>query len=332
MDTTESLVNLSQSATSDPITKETKPLLIASACILIVICFIGVVGNLFVIVAVLLSRRLHTATNAFIVTLSCVDTLSALALPFQAGALLGAASSHQTPYILVCEVVGALTCVVNFWSFSLLVIIAFNRYVVVTRPPQTQQKLFSPGKIAAVLVIVLGFPILMLIIFLIVDRVHFGLFNHLCGVVKGAMFNYLFGACTLTSMAAMAFCYISIYMHVRDHVRKVRNSIRASTNSIRVRREERRDLDQQITRNLFTVVLCYFVCLAPATVTFFTSIHPTLFVIFFLIMSVNYCLNPIIYAWRHPVFRKVFRCMLTRRFEDIEDPSHWVRNMLTQST
>lgn len=342
VNTTESPMNFSQ-PTTNSVTHNMgiNPYLMAPACILIVICIVGLIGNMFVIVAVALSRRLQTPTNAFVVTLSCVDFLSALVLPFQAGALLGATDAH-TPYVLVCEVVGAITCVVNFWSFSLLVVIAFGRYLIITRPSQNPQMLFSQRKIAAVIVLVLAIPIILLIIFLCVGRVHFGLFNHLCGVVKGRTYNYLVGACTLISMVAMVFCYVGIYSHVRNHVQKVRNSMRQSmrvdvqgnpTMSIRARERkvDPRQLDEQITRNLFVVVLFFFVCIAPTTVTFFTFIDPPIFIVFYVIMSLNYCVNPIIYAWRHPVFRKVFRCMIARRLEDIKEPSQWIRKILTPS-
>ena len=108
---------------------------IAAASFLIVICIFGIVGNILVIVAVQLTRRLQTSTNVFVVTLSCTDLLTSLTLPFQASALLWTAEARPA-FAVVCEVIGALSFIFNGWSIITLIAIAFNRYILITQTSQ----------------------------------------------------------------------------------------------------------------------------------------------------------------------------------------------------
>ena len=59
------------------------------AVLYLMVVVLGIFGNTLVILAVLLSKKLRTATNAFVVSLSVADLLTCLGLPWDAAATLG---------------------------------------------------------------------------------------------------------------------------------------------------------------------------------------------------------------------------------------------------
>eukprot|EP00057_Strongylocentrotus_purpuratus_P021687 XP_011676161.1 PREDICTED: alpha-1D adrenergic receptor-like [Strongylocentrotus purpuratus] len=256
---------------------------LATAIILVVICIVGIVGNIFVIVAVQLTRRLQTFTNVFVVVLSCTDFLTAMTLPF----------------------------------------------------------------------FILSYPLCSVILFGTTGWAVFGEKCNTCAVVDGRAFNLLSGISMVTLMVAILYFYLKIYLHVRNHVRKVhdklenqnpqpsstqQSSVECKTTkknykqeSIKKVRPNRKNTEAKITKNMLFVVLCFFVCMLPITVNLFaTELNPTMVAYFVVFLSVNCSLNPIIYAWKHPVIHQVFRCMLNRRLRDVEEPSRWLRDHLSK--
>lgn len=325
---------------------------LAAAIILVVICIVGIVGNIFVIVAVQLTRRLQTFTNVFVVVLSCTDFLTAMTLPFQGGALLGLVDAYPA-FAVVCEVIGGLSFIFNGWSIITLIVIAFNRYTLITQQSQTYRRIFCKKNIAIMLAVILSYPLCSVILFGTTGWAVFGEKCNTCAVVDGRAFNLLSGISMVTLMVAILYFYLKIYLHVRNHVRKVhdklenqnpqpsstqQSSVECKTTkknykqeSIKKDRPNRKNTEAKITKNMLFVVLCFFVCMLPITVNLFaTELNPTMVAYFVVFLSVNCSLNPIIYAWKHPVFHQVFRCMLNRRLRDVEEPSRWLRDHLSK--
>ena len=84
--------------------------IIPAAIIFTIECIIGVVGNVFVIVAVTLSKRLQTITNVFVLMLACADIFSALLVPVEfITAIFGALEDFH----IACSVTGAIALISN---------------------------------------------------------------------------------------------------------------------------------------------------------------------------------------------------------------------------
>ena len=79
-----------------------------------------------------------------------------------------------------------------------------------------------------------------------------------------------------------------------------------NTNEVVNRREV------EITKNLFLVVCLFVVCWLPNCIIISTSENSVLLLYFTLMAGANSLLNPIIYGFRHPNFREVFKRILCR--------------------
>ena len=200
---------------------------ITAASVLVIISVVGLIGNVFVVVAVTLSRRLQTITNVFVVTLGCVDLLTALTLPLQAGAMLGAADDNAT-YSVVCSVISAMLLVFTGCSSFVLIVIAFNRYFLITQPLQRYRRVFSKRNVCVLLIMTLAYPTSIIIVFTSTGWAVFGLKNCICGVVEGLAFTVVLGITTVFLMVTILFFYIKIFLHIRNHRRKLEHGIESN--------------------------------------------------------------------------------------------------------
>lgn len=82
-----------------------------------------------------------------------------------------------------------------------------------------------------------------------------------------------------------------------------------------------------VTKNLFYVLCTYILCLTPYTLCIIISNTEELVPYVAAILCLNSCLNPIIYATKHPDFKKTFRGILCCRVADIPDPIAAVRSI-----
>ncbi|XP_041460983.1 putative tyramine receptor 2 [Lytechinus variegatus] len=101
------------------------------------------------------------------------------------------------------------------------------------------------------------------------------------------------------------------------------------------RRSRQRDKDEMaITKNLLMVVFVSYLCIMPEMGCLFVRfVHgPVCACLYsFTILVCNHCINPIVYAYRHPIFKPVLRCLLRRRLSDIPEPSPWLRRFMARN-
>ncbi|XP_038068618.1 beta-3 adrenergic receptor-like [Patiria miniata] len=86
-----------------------------------------------------------------------------------------------------------------------------------------------------------------------------------------------------------------------------------------------------ITRSLFLVVLVFFVLVAPyfVTVSVISDISKKFIPFLGMICVSNSCMNPMIYASRHPDFKTVIRCIVLCRLSKIPMKSSLLRRVLS---
>ncbi|XP_072167101.1 G-protein coupled receptor moody-like [Diadema setosum] len=164
-------------------------------------------------------------------------------------------------------------------------------------------------------------------------------------------------------------CYIKIWLYIRRHVRRLRTHSSIKSNNtepshledLSSTQEQHTDTqvgssphgqgapngstvdkkrrprsvstrEIEITKNLFYVVCAFFVCIIPYAITLTLPVDPILDLLV-LYASVplmfNGCVNPMIYAYKHPTMKVVFRYILKCRVGEIPKPSKCLRRVLS---
>lgn len=318
---------------------------VIGATILCIISLIGIFGNSLVILAVSVSKKLHTITNVFVVSLSITDLLTCAILPFQSLGLVHPAKWPLNPTF--CQVVGASVYILTLTSVFTLANIAFNRYYLITRRREAYQRLYKPSKLCLMQTLAWLQAILCLAIpeLINIETLGYSDEQHWCswlskpedpiGIYETIAFVNIFLAFLL-----ILFCYVKIFMRVREQRKVMANknlpseptagpSAATDTQPENPQnpqdKPEIRKRDSQINKNLFSVVCAFFFSVMPHTLCVLIPGHEIPSIYTFILMSVNCCINPLIYADKHPHFKQVFRCLLRCQYDKIPNPVSWVR-------
>ncbi|XP_063951751.1 5-hydroxytryptamine receptor 1F-like [Lytechinus pictus] len=347
----------------------------------------GTTGNVMVLLAVALSRKLQTSTNTFVVSLSVSDLLASLVQPLQVAGMLGK-DGWPLPDI-VCKIVAgvAITCV----SCSVITIsmIGVNRFVLITRSKEAYQRAFSTKFLAAMIIFSWMYPIVTLVLpqvsgrhgrlgydpstrLCIWDFAHPSakIYVDLAAVLVGfrpasydAIYDVERSLCSwrflhtyvlrrttlgenplmsLTTFNLTLFSYLLIFRHVRNSALITRSKssvISRRPSAVVSRKRYRKQIELVITRNLLYVICGFFCCVIPYTGLFLAlpflegtllrlGLHISSYAAVLLVL--DSCLNPVIYAWKHPHFKYVFGCMVRCRWQDIPEPSKYLARILRQ--
>ena len=307
-----------------------------------IVAVIGFCGNSLVILAVVLSRKLRTFTNVFVVNLALADLSTCTCLPWIAIAIVSEDGWELPDWI--CTVNGFWIIVCLGSSINTLACIAINRYVLITKKPSTYSGLYTPWKIAVMVTITWTLPILISIVPLVSEVGEFG--N-----------NHQFSTCTWDSQAPGAdlfalivaiayypiqlltiiFCYLSIYLHIRKHVKKMKASMELSSISANIshtpqqsettspqehrqhrnKRIRRRQID--VTKNLFYIVCGFLIFITPYVIVNVSHTDSHIFIYTAVLLLCNSCVNFFVYAAKHSDFKKVFKCIFTCNVESIPE-------------
>ncbi|KAJ8034748.1 G-protein coupled receptor moody [Holothuria leucospilota] len=125
---------------------ESYPQRVIIAVLLIVVFVLGTTGNSLTIFAVILSRKLQTVTNVFVINLAVADLLTCLTISFSIVAKLRTsdwpAATHWT-----CSIAGGILLMCIGVSVYTLATIALNRYILITKT-SLFWKIYKPPVIA----------------------------------------------------------------------------------------------------------------------------------------------------------------------------------------
>lgn len=193
---------------------------IAVACLLAFIFVVGIIGNGLVLMAVTVSRKLQTSTNAFVVSLSVTDFVTCLVLPFQISGVLSR-TGWMLPYAL-CNIVGGVAISSAIASVITLAQIAVNRYVIITSERRRYERIFSRRNVIFMVSFSWLFPMLTMVFPQAIGYGRIGYTNKykLClmdGNHKYAPI-YEFGAAfiQLTCFIVITVCYGLIYRFLQQ--------------------------------------------------------------------------------------------------------------------
>ncbi|XP_071490659.1 rhodopsin, GQ-coupled-like [Diadema antillarum] len=360
---------LSNNSTNEDFVSDTAAIIMS--VFLNIIAVIGIVGNSVVVLAVLFSRKLRTATNVFVIALSITDLLVCLTLPFQTVALVSADGWPLDDWL--CAAIGGITSICFGASVLLLVLIAVNRFCVITRPRKSCQRFYKVRNLALMVSAAYLYPFVMFAILPIagIGQLGYSKSYRICAWdedhPKGEVNDYVVALTFGLSFVIIIVCYVRIYRFVRDHHQKmlarrgqqdgneipVENDftsfdntdtqpttpsyLSTSANVNNKVNEPRRPTgmktavnrrEVEITKNLFVVICSFFLCLAPYCVSLALPKGSPFSIFTGLPLMSNACINPIIYSFKHPLFKVVIRCLLCCRYSDIPKPSPTLKKLL----
>ncbi|XP_038073308.1 alpha-1D adrenergic receptor-like [Patiria miniata] len=296
------------------------------------VAVVGFAGNSMVILAVVLSRKLQTRTNAFVVNLAVADLVTCSTAPFTTLALF---SMNGWPLpLIVCSVIAGLFYTSLACSIMNLALIAINRFVLITKSSKTYRSIYTPKKIAAMLVFTWGYPALVCC-FPLFGIGRWGYSEKYKTCTQDTSYETsdllsLLGSVIVypIPLIILFVCYFKIYRHITGHMKKLSgkgveladtaNSTIASTGNSPASFSKRQ---VEITKNLFYVVCAFVLCLAPYAIALMIPPSDPVIPWTAMIIIFNSAINPIIYGAKHPHFKEVFRHMLRCRYHMIPEPS-----------
>ncbi|XP_038061445.1 beta-3 adrenergic receptor-like [Patiria miniata] len=320
-----------------------------------ILIVLAIGGNSLVLVAVVRTKKLQNVTNVFVVNLSVADTLSSFGFLWSVPGMASTTPGYPLESDGPCVAAGGLLLIAVGCSVSTLGNIALNRCILITRPKETYQWLYTPKKIALMVLVSWLIPFCAIVVPPLcgVGDLGFDPESRTCNDVdphpRAASYDKVQFACIFpVPLLVVIVSYILIWRHVKRHFRNLRNNtinLQSTTKPSESGSTSKPDLSNNalsishknlvessprhisgssdhlsrmrndqlaITKNLFVVVLAFLVCFSPFALMIITK-SSRYYLYGALILFFNGCINPLIYAAKHPHFRPVLRSMVRCR-------------------
>ncbi|XP_038044298.1 allatostatin-A receptor-like [Patiria miniata] len=307
---------------------------------------LGTVGNCFVVAAVVLSKKLRTTTNVFVVNLAVADILTSLFVPWQAVGLLGGEEWPIPGASWVCAMAAFVIVVTFGCSINSLALIAVNRWVGITKSRVTTRRIYTARKLALMVIFSWAIPLGCALLPVLTDFGELGyekLYSSCTWVIEESVYYSIFISAMYypIQLILITVCYTSIFCYVCKTSRRM---TRANAPSISeevcgqgANRAMRRKLWKRqvdVTKNLLYIVLAFVLCLTPyfVTIVFSSDWSRQLVPWAAAILFCNSCVNPFIYATSHPVFKEAFGYMVRCQKIPTSGASHQTRYAATTNT
>ncbi|KAJ8041570.1 Rhodopsin, GQ-coupled [Holothuria leucospilota] len=301
---------------------------------------LGIVGNSFVLLAVALSKRLQTVANIFVINLAIADILTC-------SLLIGYYVSNWIEYFqgldIFCIIIVALTQACVGCSIYTLASISVNRYVIITRSIRFYQLTFQPRVVAPWIISIWSVSIAVSIFPPLacgIGELGYDWDSSQCNPKsshpKAMVYEIILTVFYFpVPLVVTIVCYTFVYLHLRLHNKRMKHHIyhdglnmtststsndedrpvtKVSRPSSGLKTISRRQI--QITKNLFIIFCAFLLCMMPHAIC---SVIGCAGNVTRIIVSLHNVINPFIYGISHPLFREVFKCILTLR--PIREPS-----------
>ncbi|CAF0759575.1 unnamed protein product [Rotaria sordida] len=309
--------------------------------LLVIVMFIGVIGNLLVIYVVLNYGRLKTVTNTYLLHLALSDFIFLSGIPFFASVVITRAWIFGG---FICKLFFLTQGVNQYTSVIILALLAFDRYLAVCHSPKSiiWRSRVNPN-LLLLLTWILSF-ILMLPIMAFTTTETSSTLKVLCTIIfpysNSHLLYYIFFIYTsiitfVLPFGLMIYFYIQIALRLKH---KVSQQHRRSRSSARTRRK--------VSILVLAVISVHILCcspywtfqimaiseLLPQTSSLLAPIsNMTQFLLF-----VNSSTNPILYAFLSGIFRlsfkHVFYCCLSTNDHQYLHATKVTKRNLTLST
>ncbi|XP_042349198.1 trace amine-associated receptor 13c-like [Plectropomus leopardus] len=267
--------------------------------------------NLLVIISISHFRQLHTTTNLLLLSLAVSDFLVGL-IVMPAEIILA-----ETCWFLgdlICAVYYLLPFIIVSASVESMVLISVDRYVAICYPLHYPNKVtFKRVRLAISLCWICSLLVSIVI-----------LYDHL---KKPGTYNSCYGECVvdiagdvdlvlnfIIPISIIIILYMRVFVVAVSQARALRSHITAVTlQRSRTVTDKRSELKAARTLGIVVAVflMCYcpYYCLALTGGTIMIGSSAEAFMSF--LMYFNSCLNPVIYAFFYPWFRKAVRLIVT---------------------
>lgn len=222
-------------------------------------------------------------------------------------------------------------------SINNLMCIAINRYVMIIHKRVTYLRLFSPKCTMIAILLTWLIPVCLVIIPSATGYIKLGFEPKYssCTWVKAEshpqFHAILFMVFCPVQLATIFLSYGKIFYHIFSHAKKVRHldrqpSTSSTTSEVHepqanANTDRNNKLQAQVSKNLFSVVCTFLLCVSPYSFSLILPKTERFIPIAGVILTANSCVNPLIYAAKHPHFRTVFRCIITMKFKEIPERS-----------
>ncbi|XP_071157126.1 melatonin receptor type 1B-A-like [Mytilus edulis] len=281
---------------------------------LVVSCITGLIGNTLVIGAVMISKKLRTTGNMFIVNLAIADFIVILIVePFNYIGIINGAG----PYIenvWLCHFVAIICVMACVCSMMNLAAVAVNRYIMINKF-QLYKRIFTKRKT------ILMCTSLWFIAFLIELPNLTGWGGHTFDLkTLGCSFDRLISLSYTIFLSVTAlyiplslilFCYVKIYLYVRQSRRHIAMSVKCKTRNKKGRKDEVR-----LARTFFIVFISFLICWTPYDLTLFldrSDKWPSwLYILFMQVGHFNSSVNSILYGLTNRHFREGYKQFLSK--------------------
>nr|XP_054767434.1 5-hydroxytryptamine receptor 4-like [Lytechinus pictus] len=306
----------------------------------IIIATLGIFGNSMVVLGVILCRKLRTVTNIFVVNLAVADLLTALTIPWNAVALLSRSGWPLPEWVCVVVALVSFTCV--GCSLFTLATIAINRWLVITQSLNAFRRVYTPVNLTFMILAIWSVPFLVALVPPMVGLGELGYadkYSTCSHKTTHPLSDYYSVLQTLifypVPLVIIIVCYVKVYLHVKRHMKAMTEQAEGSSTSMHASLKRQSSQQQlrlskrqvEITKNLFYVVLAFLICITPYGVALMIPPSDPAIPWTAAILLCNSCVNPMIYATKHPNFKLVFRYMLTCKCHRIPEQSEFLRSV-----
>ncbi|XP_038053930.1 alpha-1D adrenergic receptor-like [Patiria miniata] len=330
------------------------------AIMYLIVILLGTVGNSLVILAVILSKKLRTTTNTFVVSLGVADLSTCLVLPWSVVAMLSMNGFPGGEW--VCSVTVVVQATAFGCSTYTLASIALQRLLLIKWPMTIHPVIYTPRKIGVWLAVAWCIPLLVTLIPPLADvgAVGYNKKYHLCGFPSTHSRSKDYDLILVfvlypIPLITIIVCYILIWKHLRNHAKTVTtpessaklvtthmtvesqsvatvntcsNHARTSTQGT-FRKSQMSRRMTEITKNMFYIVCAFMLCVTPYAICLLKDGTDPFLPYALAILLFNSCVNPLIYATKHRDFKTVFRCILRHKWEDIPEPSDFLKTLIS---
>ncbi len=320
------------------------------AAILILISLLGMFGNSLVILAVCISQRLRTATNAFVLNLSIADFWTCFFLPCHAYGILvdmdflqQNAEIHK--YLCLVTTVGMYAC--GGCSIFTIALIALNRYVLIATSVKKYRAFYKARNVSLAITVVWILSLIITIVPSLLCQNDFVAIDSYRICYQGNQLSQYYKIVNIStfypsSLLIMVVCYAKIFQHVKKQndymVELTTSTCGSATSSFRVSIRRNKSVKRRIwkrqletTKNLFYIVLTFIVCYTPYYICLVMNMTRFLIPWTGAILLSSTVLNPLIYATKHKYFRRVFIQILKGKCADVTKQS-LLQKQLASST
>ncbi|KAG7503190.1 trace amine-associated receptor 13c-like [Solea senegalensis] len=280
----------------------------------IMLTFIGlltVILNLLVIVSISHFRKLHTPTNILLLSLGISDLLVGFLIFLQTSAIDGCWFLGD----FMCILYYVLQYVITASSIGTMVLISVDRYVAICDPMHYRTKV-SEKRVKMCVCACWGCATLCHCVLLRHNLKQPGSLNSCIGECV-ILINNISAVIDMTvsfigPVIVVVILYLRVFVAVIIQVRamRVRTAAGPQQSSVKVKKSE-----MKAARTLGIVIVVFLLCVCPffsGTVTgmdTLLSASSDAFII--LLFYFNSCLNPLIYAFFYPWFRKSIKLIFT---------------------